>query len=381
MSRAGYFLIADISGYTEFVAGTELEHAQGIMSSLLTTLVEAIAPPMQLAKFEGDAVFCAAPAAGVRRAQTILDGIDDLYCRFAGALERIRRNTTCPCQACRKAGDLNLKFVLHHGEYAEQSIAGRTELAGTPIIIVHRLMKNRIREATGIAAYLYVTEAAARALDAVKVFDGKTRHSETIDGIGRVEGWVVDMAPIWAERRERERLWVAPGAALWFPALGGTLPISPATMWSYLLDPAQRLRWIDGMTGMSVDGRADGKLDRGAVMHCAHGKEKLDFEVVDWRPFETVSTDLNVPMGGLVRTTFELKETPGGVHMEARLQLVRCGTGPLSRLIAKPLLSMVAGKVEKSFKKSVATLAKIVEDDIAAGKTERWQPVAKAPAF
>ena len=380
MSRTGYFLIADISGYTEFMAGTELEHSQGIMASLLTTLVEAIAPPMKLTKFEGDAVFCAAPAEGVARAQTILDGVDDLYCRFAGALERIKRNTTCPCQACRKAGDLNLKFALHHGEYAEQSIAGRTELAGTPIIVVHRLLKNRILEATGVQAYLYVTDASARALDAVRAFDGKPRHSETIDGIGPVEGWVVDMAPKWAERRERERVWVAPGEKLWFPVLSGTLPISPASMWSYLLDPRQRLRWIDGMTGMTIDGRADGRVDRGAVLHCAHGKEKLDFEIVDWRPFETVSMDLKVPMGGVVRSTFELKETPAGVHMETRLQLVRYGNGPLSRLIAKPLLAMGAGKVEKSFKKSVATLASVVAEDIAAGKVERW-PSARAPAL
>src|SRR5438128_11199366 len=125
MSRTGYFLIADISGYTEFLAGSELEHAQGIMQSLLTVLVEAIAPPMQRTKFEGDAVFCHAPADDIARPQTILDGIDDIYCRFAAALERIRRNTTCACRACRRAGDLNLKFVLHHGEYAEQTIAGR----------------------------------------------------------------------------------------------------------------------------------------------------------------------------------------------------------------------------------------------------------------
>ena len=380
MNRTGYFLIADISGYTEFVAGTELEHAQGIMSSLLTTLVEAIAPPMKLAKFEGDAVFCAAPAEGVNRAQTILDGVDDLYCRFAAALERIKRNTTCPCQACRKAGDLNLKFVLHHGEYAEQSIAGRTELAGTPIIVVHRLLKNRIRETTGVQAYLYVTEAAVTALGAAAMFAGKPRHAETIEGIGPVEGWVIDMAPIWAERRERERAWVAPGDTLWFPALSGTLPISPADTWSYLLDANQRLRWLDGMTGMTVDGRADGRMDRGAKVHCAHGKEKFDFEVVDWRPFETVSMDLKVPMGGNVRTTFELKETPAGVRLEARLALTRAGNGPLSRLIAKPLLAMGAGKVEKSFQKSVAALAKVVEADLAAGKVARW-PAAKAPAF
>ncbi len=381
MSRTGYFLIADISGYTEFLAGSELEHAQGIMQSLMTTLVEAIAPPMQLAKFEGDAVFCSAPADGLNRPQTILDGVEDIYCRFAAALERIRRNTTCPCQACRKAGDLNLKFVLHHGEYAEQTIAGRQELVGAAVIVVHRLMKNRVRETTGVQAYLYVTEAAVAALDAGKVFAGKPRHGENVDGVGPIEGWVVDMMPVWAERRERQRIWVAPGERLWFPALGGTLPISPAAMWSYLLEPNQRLRWIDGMTGMTVDGRSDGQVGRGSVLHCAHGKEKLDFEIVDWRPFETVSMDLSVPLGGVVRSTFELKSTPDGVHMEARLKPVKYGNGPIASLLARPLLALGAGKVEMSFQRSVANLAKVVNDDIASGKVERWQAAVKTPAF
>ena len=62
MNRLGYFLIADISGSTEFLAGSELEHAQAILQALLGSLVGAIAAPMKLAKIEGDAVFCHAPA-------------------------------------------------------------------------------------------------------------------------------------------------------------------------------------------------------------------------------------------------------------------------------------------------------------------------------
>jgi len=372
----GYLLIADISGYTEFLAGSELEHAQGIMHSLMTTLVEAVAPPMHLAKFEGDAVFCAAAAPQVSRPHSILDGVDDIYCRFAAALERIRLNTTCPCQACRRAGDLNLKFVLHHGEYAEQTIAGRNELVGAPIIVVHRLMKNRIRESTGIKAYLFVTEAAAAALDATATFAGQPRHAEQIEGIGEVEGWIFDMAPVWAARRDRERIWVAPDATPWFPALRCTLPISAPAVWSYLLDRDQRLRWIEGMTGMTVDGGADGRLGPGAVMHCAHGKEMLDFEVVDWRPFETVSMDLRVPLGAVVRTTFELRETPEGTQLEARLKPVSYGK-VLGGLLAKPLLALGSRKIEASFQRSFATLVRIVEEDIARGSVERWQATAR----
>src|SRR5580698_8263577 len=231
MNRLGYFLIADISGYTEFLAGSELEHAQAILQALLGSLVGAIAAPMKLAKIEGDAVFCHAPA-DIERPQIILDGIDDLYARFSATLEHTLRNTTCPCRACRRAGSLDLKFVLHHGEAVEDTIAGRSELTGTAVIVVHRLMKNHIREATGIDAYRFVTDAAGTALGGV---DG-VRHEETVDGIGPIAGRVTDMAPMWRQRREAERAWVPSDGPLWLPATRLDLPISPAETWTWLLD-------------------------------------------------------------------------------------------------------------------------------------------------
>jgi hypothetical protein len=51
------FAIADISGYTHFVSGVELDHAQDIIADIMDTLVRAMRPPFRLAKFEGDAAF------------------------------------------------------------------------------------------------------------------------------------------------------------------------------------------------------------------------------------------------------------------------------------------------------------------------------------
>ena len=52
-----YFAIADISGYTSFLAGVELDHAQDIIADLMDTVVKGLRPPFRLAKFEGDAAF------------------------------------------------------------------------------------------------------------------------------------------------------------------------------------------------------------------------------------------------------------------------------------------------------------------------------------
>ena len=41
-------------------------------------------------------------------------------------------------------GDLDFKFVAHHGEMVKQKMGGREELAGRDVILVHRLLKNTV---------------------------------------------------------------------------------------------------------------------------------------------------------------------------------------------------------------------------------------------
>jgi hypothetical protein len=50
------FLIADLSGYTGYLAGVELDHAQDIIADILDNIVRGLRPPFRLAKFEGDAL-------------------------------------------------------------------------------------------------------------------------------------------------------------------------------------------------------------------------------------------------------------------------------------------------------------------------------------
>ena len=44
-TQHGYLVIADISGYTSFVAKTELEHSQEILSELLRLMVSRLSSP------------------------------------------------------------------------------------------------------------------------------------------------------------------------------------------------------------------------------------------------------------------------------------------------------------------------------------------------
>ena len=82
--ESAYFVIADISGYTSFLAGVELDHAQDIIADLMDTVVKGLRPPFRLAKFEGDAAFVYATTAKVDGSM-LQDTIDSPISNSAGA--------------------------------------------------------------------------------------------------------------------------------------------------------------------------------------------------------------------------------------------------------------------------------------------------------
>ena len=127
--EAAYLLIADISGYTSFLAGVELDHAQDIIADLMDAVVKGLRPPFRLAKFEGDAAFVYAVTAKVDSSM------------LQDTIEFIKQASACECKACAAMGDLDFKFVVHHGEMVKQKMGGREELAGRDVILVHRLLK------------------------------------------------------------------------------------------------------------------------------------------------------------------------------------------------------------------------------------------------
>jgi len=121
----GYLVLADISGYTAFLAQTELEHANEILTDLLETVLKRFKTLLTIHKIEGDCVFGYRSDALIMRAETLLELIEATYIDFRGRLKNVRRHTTCTCRACQSIPMLDLKFMVHHGEYVVQ-ILGQT---------------------------------------------------------------------------------------------------------------------------------------------------------------------------------------------------------------------------------------------------------------
>src|ERR1700674_5932048 len=84
------FVIADISGYTSFLAGVELDHAQDIIADVMDTVVRCLRPPFRLAKFEGDAAFFYAVTDKVD-GSLLQDAIESAYFAFRKRLRNSSR--------------------------------------------------------------------------------------------------------------------------------------------------------------------------------------------------------------------------------------------------------------------------------------------------
>jgi hypothetical protein len=190
----GALLVADISGYTGFLQGVADAHraiiveadeppaAYAVVSSLLEAIADELSPPFELAKFEGDAVFAvASDATWTARGPAVVGCLRSCHAAFARRLEEARAQWSCVCDACARIGDLDLRFVLHHGEYVVQRVAGRDEILGAEVNAVHRLLKNHAREVVGERPYALITDATLEALEVPT--DGMAGMTETYDDL------------------------------------------------------------------------------------------------------------------------------------------------------------------------------------------------------
>ena len=199
----GHLIIADIYGDTRFLTTSEHEQANGIIGDLLNAVIAPVQAPFSVSGIEGDAVFMYCTMPERMSGQTVLESVELLYCAFASSLETMTLNTTCSCNACVNIASLGLKIVMHCGEFAKTEIGGRETISGPDVILTHRLLKNTIRETTGIDDYMLVTQQCVDDLDIAPMVAGWTDHTEEYEHVGEVKGYVSSLAEIWAFVRQQ----------------------------------------------------------------------------------------------------------------------------------------------------------------------------------
>jgi uncharacterized protein YndB with AHSA1/START domain len=311
------FLIADISGYTGYLADVELDHAQDILADLIGAVVSALRPNFRLAKLEGDAAFTYLIAETLDGSM-LLDTIERCYFGFRRRRRDVRQATSCECNACTRIPDLDLKFVVHHGTAILQKVAGRQELLGSDVIVVHRLLKNEVVETLGMHAYALITQACIDAAGLDPAALGMTPHTETYDRIGDVPAWAHDLERRWQEEEARGRVFVRPEEAILDLSVPTAVP--PQVAWEFLTKPGQRMTWQPWVTEVTVKA-AGGRRGPGSENHCRHGKDAVVEEILDWRPYDYVTdrTVIDTPSGPVKSLhTIELEPTTAGTTIHLR---------------------------------------------------------------
>ena len=358
MAEDGYLVIADITGYTAFLSQSELEHAEDSLRSLLNLLLEDTKPPLVISRLEGDAVISYAPSASIVQGQSLVEILESTYLDFRRALQRMIRNTTCTCNACRNIPSLDLKFFVHYGAFILQPLASYTELIGSGVNLVHRLTKNSITEKTGIKAYAVYTTAAVEAPGIGDLCGRMTRHAESYEHLGEVEAYVQDMHEVWERRRDEARVVVRPEDAVY--TVEHDFPLSKTILWDCLTKP-EYWALVFGSESGELTARPDGRVGEGAVYYCAHGKSVYPQTIVDWHPFDQVTIETE-SHGARALCTLTL--TPSDRGTKATLA---AGTskGPLFRRTIHQLVSRMT--TPNVMKNGLAELQRLLEERIAAG--------------
>jgi uncharacterized protein YndB with AHSA1/START domain len=330
-AQHGYLVIADISGYTSFVAKTELEHSHEILSELLELLVDRFQPSMTISKLEGDAVFVYANKEVFVRGGTLVDFLEAMYAAFRDKQVSMKRATTCTCNACRHIPTLDLKFFVHCGQYILQKVANIRELVGSDVNLIHRLTKNHVTEATGWRAYMMITEQCLNDLEIQ--LEGAHEQMEEYEHLGEIKTFNVNLHKRYKEFTEARRILLEEKDADFI--LRVDFPTPPSVTWEWIQDPDKRNQWNGGHVHWSAAERPNGRAGNGSSNHCAHGKSFSTEVMVDWRPFE-YSTAESFENGKKTFTeTFRFEPLPDGgtrvhdlivMHMPMPQFLRRIGT-------------------------------------------------------
>ncbi len=136
--------LPDISGFTQFVQTTEVEHSQHVIAELLEILIASNQLGLTLAEVEGDALFFYKEEQ-VPSLDQLLAQVESMFVDFYSHLKLLEKNRICPCNACATAPNLQLKIIAHVGELQFIHIQDNRKPFGKEVIEAHRLMKNSVQ--------------------------------------------------------------------------------------------------------------------------------------------------------------------------------------------------------------------------------------------
>ena len=138
--------IPDITGFTRFMAETDLAFSRKIIPPLLRSLVASNTLSMSVGEVEGDAIlfyrFGALPSLS-----ELTEQCKKFHADFNEQLESLKKQFPDDFAKYISTKKLSLKIVLHAAEMTSTHIEGMIKLIGEDVVVVHKLLKNSVEDA------------------------------------------------------------------------------------------------------------------------------------------------------------------------------------------------------------------------------------------
>ena len=326
--QEGALVLADISGYTAFVAQTEIDHSWEILHELLDTMVRSAEGRMDVSQVEGDCILFISGLSGA----DVINSLENTFVAFNRRQRDMQSVTTCPCNACANIGMLKLKFVVHHGTFSRQRLGNVEQLHGADVIVAHRLLKNRVPS----KEYILATQAVLKGLPVERQSRFKP-YSEDYD-LGRIECGYEEIAYLWESAKAAERKRVLPEEALIDSEIVVDAPIGAVV--PRMLEPDIMRRYL---MAESVDVYAGARgTQLGSEFHCNHGPGARNLlRLVSIDPDSETTLLTTSPGGGPMYVTTRFADLDGRRTSIRRLLLWETPADPEQARTTREMLDAI----------------------------------------
>lgn len=349
------FCIPDISGFTKFVAETEINHSQHIVRELLEALIAANCTALQVSEIEGDAVLfhrLGAPPPVLE----LVEQARRMFVAFHTHLRKHELHRICQCGACAAASGLTLKVVAHYGAAVPMQVSGRSKFVGTGVIAAHRLLKNSLAQ----REYLLLTNELLEAQGPpyAPALEQFSDAADSYDELGTIRYKVLSLTPYKAQVSVEPPLPFKLASPRQVMQISQHVKAPMRAVFQALIDLPGRMNWIAGVKKVELHDERPNQI--GTRHRC----------IRDGGDPEIVTSDVKV-----TETTMELWETDVHKLGAARFLLSKAGGDTtdialefyvrgnvLVRLLFKLAMEK---KLKAGFEKSLLNLAGVCEKAVA----------------
>lgn len=351
--------IPDISGFTQFVNSTEIEHSTHIIEELINLIVDEGSKDFEMAEIEGDAVFFYKKDSHMTPA-LVLDSAKRIFTAFHKHLLLYENKRICNCGACTQAVDLKLKFVVHSGQIElAQFREGRAKPFGSPVIAIHRMLKNDVQsDEYIILSDDFIAGAEMESLDKSAIEDSDL--GEVRFGYKHIAEWAsgIELEVEEVERQKKFHISVERNLSL---------PHNADELYRFISDFRYRKLWNSGVDEIIFNEAEINQV--GSQHYCVIKGKDLYFDTI-----KPEALPEQRAYGEILRNPAPLKYvessfiiTPKGEE-ESHLQLLF--KAALKYAIQRPLLPFIRKKINQQLDNVVIDLQSAADEHLRQETTQ-----------